>query len=266
MHPWLYTRRPVQIGRTSARFFAYYSLALLARHADAQSGNAAAIYARSVRMMTHQSVLASVTYDETIARRGLGVRVVQGTPAVAHLAFSSTAGDDLFYVTQCGVTTTLLDLTSKQRSTAELPFWSPIWPQTATVTSVIGVARARMMNDLRVEAPDAYAATLLPSTIVDGISAYHVRLVARHDASLHPLTDLYADEQSGRILRAVAAFRDESVTDVTGSITLNFERVGNLWVAASGEVDATVHAYLRQVSGSATFSTSNVAFDGCNGR
>jgi hypothetical protein len=43
---------------------------------------------------------------------------------------------------------------------------------------------------------------------------------------------------------------------------LNFGNVANLWIVSSGEVDATVHAFLRTVSGSATFAASRVVASG----
>lgn len=224
---------------------------------------AAAIFARATRAMAAQAAPASVLYDETVTREGLGVRIVQsGGNAVVHLAFSSSPGNDLFQVRGCGAATTLFDVAGKRRYTSELPFWSPFWPSTATVTSVLGVTRARMEADLREASGNAYAATLGAPATIDGGIADHL-LLAAQNPSLHPLTDLYVDEQSGLVLRAVAAFKDTSVTDVTGSVTLNFARDGTFWIADSGEIDATVHAYFRRVSGSATFSTSNLRFDAC---
>jgi hypothetical protein len=53
-----------------------------------------------------------------------------------------------------------------------------------------------------------------------------------------------------------ADFKNNSVASVTGDVILDFGRVGNYWLVTFGQVDATVRAFFRTVSGAAFFSAS----------
>ncbi|MHB8433735.1 MAG: hypothetical protein ACYDCA_09090 [Candidatus Tyrphobacter sp.] len=85
----------------------------------------------------------------------------------------------------------------------------------------------------------AYRISLLEVQTVDGAPAFHLRLAARQDASVHPLTDVFVDERNDPAIQAKSS-------------------VMMPWLIASGSVEATIHAYFRTVSGSVTFASSNV--------
>jgi hypothetical protein len=227
----------------------------------------AAIYARAVRAMDAQQSPAAVTYDETFTPRGLGVRIimVRGA-AVVHIVFSSDATPQVFQVTENSARTELVEAASGQRYAAALPFWSATWlplgPTTpADQSTVIGGVRQKMLGDLSPAGESAYSIALVGVENVGGFAVYHLHMTAQNPAT-HPLTDLFVDEQSYRVRRAVAAFRDTSLTSVTGDVVLNFASVGNYWMVTSGQIDATVHAFFRTVSGSATFAASRVDASG----
>jgi hypothetical protein len=114
-----------------------------------------------------------------------------------------------------------------------------------------------MIYDLLTDSTASYATSLVDEEALDGAAVYHLHLIAQ-DPAAHPLSDLFIDEQTFLVRRAVADFKDTSVTDVTGAVTLNFDRSDGYWLVTSGEVDATVHAFLTQVSGSATFASSGI--------
>ena len=239
-----------------------YPLVLLLSTAPPPEPDAAALYAKMALAMNAVRQPAVANYDETVYPRGLSVRNVEANgQEVVHLVYSSDKNPHVFEVTQCSSRNSVyvVDPTSGQHYSAEQPFFAAIWAR-AEQTSVIGAARQRMIADLTTATSDAYDVTMAPPQEIGGYLTYHLLLTARSDAGAHPLTDLYLDEQTLLPRRAVASFQDDTVARVTGVITLNFERAGEYWIVGSGEVAATVHAYFRQVSGSAAFVASNVTF------
>lgn len=188
---------------------------------------------------------------------------VNGT-TVVHIVYSKDRTVRVFHVTESNAqgTEQLAEAGSGQQYTAATPFWSIFWSgqsQTAAPaqSTVIADTRARMITDLITNSTAAYTASFVDAETLDGAAVFHIHLTAQ-DAANHPLTDLFIDEQTSLVRRALATFRDSSVTDVIGAVTLNFGSIDNYWLATSGEVDATVHAFLTQVSGSATFAASHV--------
>jgi hypothetical protein len=205
-------------------------------------------------------------YDETITPHGLGLKIlnVDGM-AVVHMAYTKDATPRIYHVARDGGNSTaVVDASSGQRYTTEQLFWAPTWstrspPSPPSQTTVISSVRQRALADLLAPADDNYTLSLVGVENFNGTPVYHLHLVAR-DAGAHPLTDVYVDQQAYLVRRAVAAFTDNSVTNVTGVLTMNFDRVGRSWLLDSGQVDATVHAFLQHVSGSATFAASRVSF------
>ncbi len=238
-----------------------YPAVLLLSTAPPAAPDGTAMYAKMAVAMSAVRPPAVATYDETFYPRGLTTRTVETNGVqVVHLVFSSTdKSPHLMHVTQCGNgdTTRVADA-SGQDMTIEQPFWSAVWSHVAQ-TSVPGEARQRMLADLTIASDDAYAVTVAAPETIDGSPAYHLKLVAKHDATAHPLTDVFLDEQSMLPRRAVADFQDNAVAHVTGDVTVNFGRVRDYWIVSSGEVDATVRAFGTQTSGSAAFAAENVA-------
>jgi hypothetical protein len=204
-------------------------------------------------------------YDETITPRGLGLKILQvDGMAVVHIAYTKDTTPRVFHVARDGATTAIVDASSGQHYTAEQIFWSPSWstrspPTPPSQTTVISTVRERALADLLAPAAGNYTLSLVGVENVSGAPVYHIHLVAQ-DAGTHPLTDVYVDQQTYLVRKAVAGFTDNSVTNVTGLLTMNFDRVGDAWLLDSGQVDATVHAFFQNVSGSATFAASGVTF------
>ncbi len=223
-----------------------------------------AIYRSAVGAMAALPPQTVSGYDETITPRGLGLKILQvNGMAVVHIAYTKDTTPRVFHVAVDGANTAVVDANSGQRYTAGELFWSPTWSTTPPPTppsqmTVIATVRERALADLLTPADANYTLSFVGIENVNNVPVYHIRLVARQDATAHPLTDVYADQQTYLVRRAVAAFTDNSVTNVTGALTMNFDRVGNSWLLDSGQVDATVHALLQQVSGSATFAASGV--------
>jgi hypothetical protein len=215
--------------------------------------------------MSRQAAPSGVTYDETFTPEGLGLRLldVDGV-TVVHVVYSKDKTVHVFHVVESGTQSTarLTDTASGQQYTAAPPFWSVLWTgrqgnATAAQSAVIADTRDRMIYDLLTNSAASYAPSLVGAETLNGIPVYRLHLTAQ-DAANHPLTDLFVDERTFLVRRAIAEFRDSSVTDVTGSVTLNFDGTQSYWLVTSGEIEATVHAFLTQVSGSATFSATNV--------
>jgi hypothetical protein len=205
------------------------------------------------------------TYDETITPRGLGLKILQvDGMAVVHIAYTKDTTPRVFHVAREGANAAIVDASSGQHYTAEQLFWSPDWSTHSSATpagqtTVISAVRERALADLLVPTGGNYTLSLVGIENVNGAPVYHIHVVAQ-DAGAHPLTDVYVDQQTYLVRRAVAAFTDNSVTNVTGLLTMNFDRVGSAWLLDSGQVNATVHAFFQNVSGSATFAASGVTF------
>ena len=243
--------------------------------ADAQvpaAPDASAIYAKAILAMNAQSLPPLATYDETVTPRGLDLRVivVRGE-GIIHLAYSSDKTAQIFHVKQSAGqhTADIVDAGSGQSYIAERPFWSAVMPSArpedstpapTDQTTVISTVREKLLADLFAPTAGAYTVTFVGAENLDGSPVYHLHFVATQDAAAHPLADAFIDRQSFLVRRATANFTDRTVTDVTGVLSLNFGLVEKFWLVTSGEVDATVHAYFRKVSGSATFAATDVIF------
>ncbi len=233
------------------------------------------IEAKSVLAMRAQGSSPLISYNETFIPKGLGLRILQvHGKTVVHLAFSSATTPQTFQVTQHAGwnTTAILDTRSKQRYVAQRPFWSAVWstvhhskptasPSPAQTTVLLSV-RKKMIGDLLATSDKDYTVSFAGTQTLVGSPVYHLHFIARHDAAAHPLTDVFIDTHSYLVRRAVAAFSESTPASVTGTLTLNFGQVAGFWLVNSGKVAATVHAFFRQVSGSAAFSVSRVRTHG----
>lgn len=235
--------------------------------ASVQLPEPTAIYARMARTMSGQPRPNALSYDEIVKPQGLGIRIVEDSNGAAvHVAFSSQGTPQVFHVTHDAAGTQIVDVSNGQHYASAEPFWSPLWvapsspsasvASPATNATVLAVVRERALSDL-LDGAAPYRLTLAGIESVGREPAYHLRLAAS-DQNAHPLTDLYIDERSLLVRRAVAAFTDHTVATVTGVLTFDFARTDGYWMVASGSVEATLHAYFRKVSGSATFAASNV--------
>jgi hypothetical protein len=243
------------------------SLAAAPQPSGEPTPDAGALYSKMVLAMNAQASPHAVAYDETVTPHGLGLRIIDaGGKAAVHVVFSSDPTVRVFHVEQhqAQITADVVDTTSGQHYSADQLFWSATWvtvpSPSATQPTVLSAVRTKMISDLTSASIGDYTLSYVGIADVNGVPAFHVHMAAVKDATAHPLTDVFIDEQSYLLRRAVAAFTDNSVTNVTGQVTLSFDRVAGFWLATSGEVDATVRAYFKTVSGSATFAASNVTF------
>jgi hypothetical protein len=229
--------------------------------------DASAISAAMVAAMNAEPSPGTLKYDETIVPHGLNLRIIDSNgKSAVHLVFSSDATAAVFHVEQgaSSQTAQVTDTKSGHEYTSDQLFWSPMWSQTGASPqeqpTVLSAVRTKMLSDVLTMHAGDYTMKDAGVADVNGTPVYHLRLTAVGDAASHPLTDVFVDEQSYLLRRAVAAFSDNTVTSVTGTVTLTFDPVGGYWLITSGEVDATVHAYFKNVSGSATFAASNFEF------
>ncbi|HEY5258370.1 MAG TPA: hypothetical protein VIJ12_08325 [Candidatus Baltobacteraceae bacterium] len=234
--------------------------------------DALAIYAKAILAMNAQPLPLLTAYNETVTPKGLDLRVIQVRgEGVIHLAYSSDKTVQVFHVKQSAAqhTAEIVDAGSGRSYIAERPFWSAVSPPAradgstptpADRTTVISTVREKLLADLLASTDGAYTVSFVGAENLDGSPVYHLHFVATQDAAVHPLADAFVDRQSFLVRRATANFTDRTVTDVTGVLSLNFGPVEKFWLVTSGEVDATVHAYFRKVSGSATFAATDVIF------
>jgi hypothetical protein len=225
--------------------------------------DAGAMFARMAAAMQSQSPPPALSYDETVVPHGLGLRIMEaGGKAAFHVVFSSDSTVRVFHVEQHDEQNAIVvDNSSSKSYTADQLFLSATWTSmpSGDQPTVLSGVRSKMLADIRNGNGGDYTLSFVGTESVDGSPAYHLHMVAK-DAGSHPLTDVFIDEQSYLTRRAIGAFTDNSVTNVTGLINLTFDRAGAFWLVTSGQVDATVHAYFKTVSGSATFSASNISF------
>jgi len=96
---------------------------------------------------------------------------------------------------------------------------------------------------------------------MNGTLTYHLHLVARSDPAGHPLTDLYVDQDT-YLLRAVnVRLKNEAyVSGYSGTMRLEFGRVGKFWLVTGGTMSASAHFLLAREKGSLMFAVSNASF------
>ncbi len=236
-----------------------------------------AIYTDMTLAMRKQPSPPEVLYDETFIPHGLTVRIViaKNGVSIAQLVFSSDPSPRTFRVSlsQSGQTDVYDTTTGKHFSEARM-FWAATWSRvhpgsTEGNISVeeqagdtgVNAARQRVIADVIVMSDKYYKVSGGGVESLGSAPVYHLQLSAREDKVAHPLTDLYVDPQSFLVRKAVAAFKNEAViSGDTGTITLDFGRIGGFWMVTSGEISARAHAFFTQAAGSASFAVSNVTF------
>jgi hypothetical protein len=120
---------------------------------------------------------------------------------------------------------------------------------------------AKVIGEISVQASQFYRVTSAGIGDEDGRSAYHLLLRARTDPARHPLTDIYVDTATYRILRAVSASSASVVIDgYKGVILINFAAAGPYWVVEGGKIEGSAHFLFQHVSGSYTFAVENPTF------
>lgn len=240
--------------------------------------NLSAIYTKMILAMKQQASPEAIAYDETFMPHGLGIRIVAGEHGgrSAQLVFSTDLKPRTFQVTQSASgETDVYDIASGIHYSQTRMFWEATWstvhPSVMSegaasggrpgADSAVDAARQRVIADVMVMSDKFYRVSGGEVENLDGASAYHLRFAARDDKVAHPLTDVYIDTRSFLVLKTVAAFKNEAlISGDTGTITLNFRRIGSFWMVKSGQVTARAHVLFTHAAGTASFALSNVTF------
>jgi hypothetical protein len=124
-----------------------------------------------------------------------------------------------------------------------------------------GNVAEKVMGEISVEASREYNVKFGGIGVENGVSTFHLLLHARTDPSLHPLTDIYVDTVTYRILRAVAAYSASVVIDgYNCTASIDFDSAGPYWIVTDGKIDGSAHVFFQRVSGSYTFTIENPTF------
>lgn len=119
----------------------------------------------------------------------------------------------------------------------------------------------KVIGEVSVDSSRFYRVTSAGVSDDDGRTAYHLRLQARMSPAEHPLTDLYVDAQSYRIVRAVAAYAASVVINgYKATVSIDFNASGRYWVVTDGKVEGSAHVLFEHTSGSYEFEVENPTF------
>jgi hypothetical protein len=132
---------------------------------------------------------------------------------------------------------------------------------TSSATSGSANVAEKVIGEISVEGSRQYTVTFAGISDQRGVPAFHLLLRARTDPSTHPLTDLYVDTVTNRILRAVAAYSASVVIDgYKCTASIDFASAGPYWVVTDGKIEGSAHVFFKHVTGSYTFAIENPTF------
>jgi hypothetical protein len=124
-----------------------------------------------------------------------------------------------------------------------------------------GNAAEKVMGEISVEASRQYSVTYAGTDNEGGVDTYHLLLRARTDPSTHPLTDIYVDTVTYRILRAVAYYAASVVIDgYKCTASIDFAAAGPYWIVTDGKIEGSAHVFFQHVFGSYTFTIDSPTF------
>ncbi len=230
------------------------------------------IYTQMSLAMNAQPHAPAMRFTQRLHGRGISLRIVGdrfGNTA-PYLSVSRDRANARFTVEEddrYGIERTTDESTHAVYPNQRI-FWSATWPMIHTLglqppeptTPRPRPSLAPLADDVALTDP-AYAMRTAGEATVDGARCYHLVLHARGNKEAHPLTDLYVDEKSKLLRRAVMAFRtEEIVAGSSGTIALDFGRVGAYWLVTHGRIDARAHSLLMHAGGAATFVNSAFRF------
>ena len=117
------------------------------------------------------------------------------------------------------------------------------------------------MGEISVEASRQYKVTFGGFGVENGVTTFHLMLRARTDPSMHPLTDVYVDTVTYRIVRAVAYYARSVVIDgYRCTASIDFASAGPYWIVTDGKIEGTVHVFFGHLSGAYHFTIENPSF------
>jgi hypothetical protein len=124
-----------------------------------------------------------------------------------------------------------------------------------------GNVAEKVMGEISVEASRQYKVTFGGFGVENGVTTFHLLLRARTDPAMHPLTDIYVDTVTYRIVRAVAAYAASVVIDgYKCTASIDFASAGPYWIVTGGEIEGSAHFFFQHVSGAYTFTVENPTF------
>jgi len=119
----------------------------------------------------------------------------------------------------------------------------------------------KMIGEITVSASRFYDIALVGIESVNVVQAYHLKLKARADRTTHPLTDLFVDPMSYRVVRAIAYYAVGNPLDGFNAVTtLDFSASGPYWVVTSGRIDAAARMLLLHAHGDYDFQATVLGY------
>jgi hypothetical protein len=247
--------------------------------------NPVAIFLRSARVTRGLLQPKFVEYDLTASEDGMTLEKHQNAngSVTSYFYWTKINAKKRFHVTYrvSDDISAMTDIDTGQRSvgapipvnvvpaTALSPFGKP--PQNAapnlspspgpSATSGPSNVAEKVIGEISVEGSRQYNVTFAGISDQAGVPAFHLLLRARTDNSTHPLTDLYVDTVTYRILRAVAAYSASVVIDgYKCTASIDFASAGPYWVVTDGKIEGSAHVFFKHVTGSYTFTIESPTF------
>lgn len=119
----------------------------------------------------------------------------------------------------------------------------------------------KVLGDVSVQSSRYYQISLVGLEQLDGQPVYHLALRAYGSPNDHPLTDLYVDEASMHVRRAIAEFNFRTALyRVAAKLDLHFAQIGPYWLNDTGTLTAGAHVTMFHVNGSYAYGASHVEF------
>ena len=119
----------------------------------------------------------------------------------------------------------------------------------------------KVIGEVFVDSSRFYRVTSAGVSDEAGRTTYHLLLQARTSPADHPLTDLYVDAQSYRVVRAVAAYAASvGINGYKATVSIDFSASGPYWVVTDGKIEGSAHVLFEHASGSYVFEVENPTF------
>ena len=119
----------------------------------------------------------------------------------------------------------------------------------------------RVLGDVAVDSSRYYRIVLVGLESVDGTPAYHLAMSAYRSENEHPLTDVYVDQATSHVRRAIARFNFRNVLSrVVATLDMHFADVGGYWINDAGSLTAEAHLSMFRINGSYSYAAAGVSF------
>jgi hypothetical protein len=119
----------------------------------------------------------------------------------------------------------------------------------------------KVLGEVSVDSSRYYRITLVGTEQIDGLPVYHLAMRPYNSPNDHPLTDVYVDQASSHVRRAIAQFNFHTVLyRVTATLEMHFADVGGYWMNDGGRLTAEAHLTMFRISGSYSYAASDESF------